>query len=44
MLADYVNPTVYDFWSRMQKATLLELAKEKVPLNVTGDGQERCSF
>jgi hypothetical protein len=44
LLSDYVNPIVYDFWTKMQKATLIDLAKKCVPLNVTGDGQEICTF
>ena len=40
LLSDYINPTVFDFWSRMSKATLQELGREGVPLEVTGDGQE----
>ena len=43
LLADYINPTVYDFWSKMSKANLLELGKKGAPLVVTGDGQELVS-
>ena len=44
MLSDYVNLVVYDFWAKMQKAILIELAMKKVPLIVTGDGQEIITF
>lgn len=44
LLSDYVNPIVFDFWSKLQKSMLLDLAQKGVALNVTGDGQEICKF
>ena len=44
LLSDYVNPIVYDFWSRMQRAYMLDLALKCAAVNLTGDGQACCSF
>jgi hypothetical protein len=42
LLSVFVNPVVYDFWSRMQSELLMDLARIGTPLEVTGDGQESC--
>lgn len=39
MLADYINPIVYGFWTDMQRELLLQLATLAVAIEVTGDGQ-----
>jgi hypothetical protein len=39
LYSDFVNPTVFNFWTVMKNANLTEIARMGVPLIVTGDGQ-----